>query len=242
MRPGGPRSVWRWPGPNGGHVAPSGPTKAEPPRPITPVVNLLSWHRSPRSDADAELDACCSSRVRGASAFGPSREQRALARLASHGQAPLRRHGSPLHRRVPVGASRRLQGEWDHRSVQAHRLIPFPGGKQKLLNVAHTRLKYGGGWCYFICPGCAKLAQTLYSIDDKPLCWRCCDKLNVSIAANGAWAARSACEPPIRNLDRLIAKLETTSRSGSTSASELGRQGAARLPQPTPDQSVCAAA
>jgi hypothetical protein len=51
-------------------------------------------------------------------------------------------------------------------------IIPFPGGKQKLIAVAHTKLKYGGGWSYFICPKCAKLAQTLYSIDDKPLCWR----------------------------------------------------------------------
>ena len=41
-------------------------------------------------------------------------------------------------------------------------IIAFPDGKQKLLNVAHTRLKYGGGWSFFICPGCAKLAQTLY--------------------------------------------------------------------------------
>jgi hypothetical protein len=48
-------------------------------------------------------------------------------------------------------------------------VIPFPNGKEKLLAVAHTRLKYGGGWSYFICPKCARLAQTLYCIDDRPL-------------------------------------------------------------------------
>jgi hypothetical protein len=71
----------------------------------------------------------------------------------------------------------RASGVIDPAKRQA--VIQFPGGKQKLLNVAHTRLKYGGGWSYFICPGCAKLAQTLYSIDDRPLCWRCCDAMNI---------------------------------------------------------------
>jgi hypothetical protein len=36
-------------------------------------------------------------------------------------------------------------------------VIPFPNGKDKLIAVAHTRLKYGGGWSYFICPKCARL-------------------------------------------------------------------------------------
>jgi hypothetical protein len=50
-------------------------------------------------------------------------------------------------------------------------LIPWPNGKTKLIRTAHTRLKYGGGWSFFVCPQCAKLAQKLYSIDDRPLCW-----------------------------------------------------------------------
>jgi hypothetical protein len=88
-------------------------------------------------------------------------------------------------------------------------VILFPGGKQKLINVAHTRLKHGGGWSYFICPGCAKLAQTLYSVSDRPLCWRCCDKLN--IRDRGKWAM--GCDERMRaadqSLDGLISKLET---------------------------------
>ena len=71
----------------------------------------------------------------------------------------------------------RATGAIDPAKRQA--LIPFPGGKQKLLNVAHTRLKCGGGWSFFVCPGCAKLAQNLWSIDDRPLCAKCCNGLNI---------------------------------------------------------------
>ena len=31
-------------------------------------------------------------------------------------------------------------------------VIPFPNGENKLIAVAHTKLKYGGRWSYFICP------------------------------------------------------------------------------------------
>jgi hypothetical protein len=48
-------------------------------------------------------------------------------------------------------------------------VIPFPTGTNKLIGVAHTKLKYDGCWSYFICPRCARLAQKLYSIDDQPL-------------------------------------------------------------------------
>jgi hypothetical protein len=88
--------------------------------------------------------------------------------------------------------------------------IPFPGGKQKLINVAHTRLKYGGGWSYFICPKCARLAQTLHSIDDKPLCWRCCDKINVRHRGKWGMGREGRLRAADEQLDRIIAKLETT--------------------------------
>jgi hypothetical protein len=88
-------------------------------------------------------------------------------------------------------------------------LIPFPSGKIKLVQVAHTRLKYGGGWSYFICPGCARLAQTLYSIDDKPLCWRCCDKLNIRHRGKWGMGREERMRAADQQLDRIIAKLET---------------------------------
>ena len=89
-------------------------------------------------------------------------------------------------------------------------IIAFPDGKQKLLNVAHTRLKYGGGWSFFICPGCAKLAQTLYSVNDKPLCWRCCDKLNIRHRGKWGMGREERMRAADQQLDRIIAKLETT--------------------------------
>jgi hypothetical protein len=89
-------------------------------------------------------------------------------------------------------------------------IIPFPDGSTKLLGVGHTHLKYGGGWSFFVCPGCAKLAQTLYSIDDKPLCWRCCDKLNVRHRGKWGIGREERMRAADQQLDLIIAKLETT--------------------------------
>ena len=50
----------------------------------------------------------------------------------------------------------RAMGIIDPARCQA--VIPFPNGTNKLLNVAHTHLKYGGGWSCFVRPQCAKLA------------------------------------------------------------------------------------
>jgi hypothetical protein len=88
-------------------------------------------------------------------------------------------------------------------------VIPFPNGKDKLIAVAHTRLKHGGGWSYFICPKCAKLAQKLYAIDDRPLCWRCCDKLNIKHRSKWGFARHERLRAADQHLDQIIAKLET---------------------------------
>jgi hypothetical protein len=89
-------------------------------------------------------------------------------------------------------------------------IIPFPDGSTKLIGVGHTRLKHNGGWSYFICPRCAKLAQTLYSIDGSPLCWRCCDKLNIRHRGKWGLTRRERLRAADQQLDRIIAKLETT--------------------------------
>ena len=89
-------------------------------------------------------------------------------------------------------------------------LIPFPNGKTKLIGTAHTRLKYGGGWSYFLCPKCARLARTLYLIDDKPLCCQCCDKLNIKPASHYGFGRAERRQARDKILDHLIAKLETT--------------------------------
>ena len=88
-------------------------------------------------------------------------------------------------------------------------IIAFPDGSTKLIGVGHTHLKHGGGWSYFICPKCAALAQTLYSINDKPLCWRCCDKLNVRHRGKWGMGREERLRAADQQLDRIIAKLET---------------------------------
>ena len=90
--------------------------------------------------------------------------------------------------------------------------IAFPDGSTKLIGVGHTHLKYGGGWSFFICPGCAKFAQTLYSISDRPLCWRCCDKLNIRHRGKWGMGREERMRAADLHLDQLIAKLETGER------------------------------
>jgi hypothetical protein len=105
----------------------------------------------------------------------------------------------------------RANGTIDPARRQA--VIPFPpNGTNKLIAVAHTRLKYGGSWSYFVCPSCAKLAQTLYAVDDKPLCWRCCDKLNIRHRGKWGMGREERMRAADLSLDQLIAKLETPER------------------------------
>ena len=89
-------------------------------------------------------------------------------------------------------------------------LIPFPNGKVKLLDTAHTKLKYGGGFSYFVCPKCGKLAQDLYLIDDAPLCPRCCDAMGVMYRTRMAFGRDERRRAKDHVLDQLIAKLEPT--------------------------------
>ena len=147
------------------------------------------------------------------------------------------RHGSPFYRRVRERACQPLQSEWGS-SIRpsAPQSSRSPTARPKLIGVGHTHLKHGGGWSFFICSDRAKLAQTLYAINDKPLCRRCWTSSTSGIAAKWAWAVRSACEPPIRK-SRPAHRQARNNRTAQaqTARRELGRQGAARLSQPTAD-------
>jgi hypothetical protein len=88
-------------------------------------------------------------------------------------------------------------------------LIPFPNGKTKLIGVGHVRLKYGGGWSFFVCPKCAKLAGTLHLIEDRPLCWRCCDAMGVKHRSKWGLTRHERRRAADQHLDQIIAKLET---------------------------------
>lgn len=104
----------------------------------------------------------------------------------------------------------RASGVIDPAKRQA--VIPFPNGTSKLIGTAHTHLKYGGGWSYFICPKCAKLAVTLYLIDDAPRCSRCCDAMNIKHTGRYGFGRDARRRAADKRLDQLIAKLETTER------------------------------
>jgi len=126
-----------------------------------------------------------------------------------------------MGKRLAEADTRRFFDEFEHVRVSRFRamgvidpsrsdaLIPFPGGKAKLIGVKHVRFPNGGGWSYFVCPKCGRRTPTLYLIDAAPLCAHCCGKLNIrhrSCYGFGRDARRKAKD---RHLDALIAKLET---------------------------------
>ena len=91
-------------------------------------------------------------------------------------------------------------------------VIPWPNGKEKLLRVGHTRLKHGGGWSYFVCPGCDRLTNALYDIDDAPRCRKCCDAMNIRYRSKYGFGRRQRREIRDAKLDELIAKVQTKER------------------------------
>ena len=101
----------------------------------------------------------------------------------------------------------RASGMIDPAKRQA--VISF-GDKQKLTGTAHVRFPNGGGWSFFVCPGCAKLAQNLWSIGDRPLCARCCNGLNIWHRTKWGFGRRERLTAKDKILDELMAKLDAT--------------------------------
>ena len=128
-----------------------------------------------------------------------------------------------------VAVSRlRASGVIDPAKRQA--LIPFPNGTTKLIGTGHVHFPNGGGYSYFICPKCAKLACKLYLIDDAPRCRRCCDAMNIKHATQYGFGREARREAGTSSLDQLIAKLETREPSQAHSPPELqGQQSRAGL-------------
>jgi hypothetical protein len=88
-------------------------------------------------------------------------------------------------------------------------VIKFPGGSTKLIGVSHTWFARGGGWSWFVCPKCAKRTPKLFLVDERPLCTRCCDKLNIKHASRMGFGREARRKAQDRRLDALIAKVET---------------------------------
>jgi hypothetical protein len=90
-------------------------------------------------------------------------------------------------------------------------VIPF-GDKQKLIGTAHVRFPNGGGYSYFRCPNCDKLAGVLYLVDDAPLCVRCCAAMAIAYRTRMGFGRSERRHARDKALDQLIAKVETQTR------------------------------
>ena len=97
-------------------------------------------------------------------------------------------------------------------------LIPFPNGKTKLIDTAHTKLKYGGGYSYFVCPKCGRRTPTLYLIEDAPRCTHCCDAMNIKHASAYAFGRDARRRAADKHLDQLVAKVEANEPSHCASS------------------------
>jgi hypothetical protein len=103
----------------------------------------------------------------------------------------------------------RASGVIDPAKRQA--VIPF-GDKQKLIGTAHVRFPNGGGYSFFRCPTCDKLAGVLYLVNDMPQCIRCCAAIGIAYRTRMGFGRRERQRARDQVLDRLIAKVETNER------------------------------
>jgi hypothetical protein len=85
-------------------------------------------------------------------------------------------------------------------------------GERRTVNLAHTHFPNGGGWSYFVCPSCLRIARTLRMLGDRLVCRRCDGLLaRCQMLDKGAAIARLEGllygPEPIRNRARLALKL-----------------------------------
>lgn len=88
-------------------------------------------------------------------------------------------------------------------------LIPFPSGRIKLIATKHTAFAKGGGWSFFVCPKCGRRASKLWLIEDAPHCFKCCNALNIWHRTKWGFGCEARRQAADRQLDQLIAKLES---------------------------------
>jgi hypothetical protein len=90
-----------------------------------------------------------------------------------------------------------------------HAVIPF-GDKQKLIRLAHTKFRQGGSWSYFRCPRCDRRCNRLWSLDDAPLCCKCCEAMGIRHRSQYGFGRTERLRARDQHLDQLVAKLQTT--------------------------------
>ena len=84
------------------------------------------------------------------------------------------------------------------------------GDRRKLIGLAHVRFKNGGSWSLFRCATCARRANRLWLIEDRPLCRHCCEGIGIVHRTKWGFGRHERLRARDQKLDELIAKLETT--------------------------------
>jgi hypothetical protein len=92
--------------------------------------------------------------------------------------------------------------------AKRYALIPV-SDRTKLLYTAHTHFTCGGGFSYFRCPRCDRLAAVIYLIADEPRCRRCCAAIGIVDRSAWGFGRTERLQARDQYLDALIRKLES---------------------------------
>ena len=84
------------------------------------------------------------------------------------------------------------------------------GDRQKLIGLAHVRFRNGGSWSLFRCATCARRANRLWLIEDRPLCRHCCEGIGIVHRSKWGFGRHERLRARDQKLDELIAKLDAT--------------------------------
>jgi hypothetical protein len=164
-----------------------------------------------RSNADAELDAGCSSRVMAHRHLVPSANGAPLLGSRLMGErradADYRRFFDEFECvKIP-----RLRASGVVQLDALHAVIPF-NDKSKLIALAHTKFRHGGSWSYLRCPRCDRRCNRLWSVDDALRCCKCCEAMAICHRSQYGFGRTERMRAADQSLDRLISKLETSER------------------------------
>ena len=83
------------------------------------------------------------------------------------------------------------------------------GARRKLIGLAHVRFGNGGSWSLFRCPKCARRANRLWLIEDRPHCRHCCEGIGIVHRSKWGFGRHERLRARDQKLDELIAKLDT---------------------------------
>jgi hypothetical protein len=92
--------------------------------------------------------------------------------------------------------------------IDAPHAIIQVGDRQKLIGLAHVRFRNGGSWSLFRCPKCARRANRLWLIEDRPLCRHCCEGIGIVHRSKWGFGRHERLRARDQKLDELIAQLD----------------------------------